>query len=102
MAFLYITEYAAPAYIGGLLPVGAEPHITTQVIAIGASSAQSAAFANNTSFVRLHSDAVCSVLFGTNPTSIAATSPRMAANQTEYFSVPVGAGYKVANIATTP
>lgn len=81
MAVVYISEYADLRYLSGY-----EPAIATQTVAIGGASAQSAAFNENTNFVRVHTDAICSVLFGTNPTATA-TSPRMAAGQTEYFAV---------------
>jgi hypothetical protein len=55
---------------------------------------QSAAFNAKTCFVRLHTDAVCSLKFGTNPTA-SATTARIAAGQTEYHGVPVDRAYKV-------
>jgi len=110
MATLYITEYADMAQVPGVGNVSgfgwrqqipAEPAIATQTVAISASSAQSAAFNSNTTFVRLHCDAICSVLFGANPTATA-SSPRMAANQTEYHGVGgYSSGLKVAVITNT-
>jgi hypothetical protein len=61
---------------------------------------QFAAFNAKTRFVRLHTDAVCSIKFGTNPTA-SATTARMAANSTEYSSVPPNQAYKVAAITNT-
>lgn len=102
MATLYVTEYAnlgvSPG--GGSAPVVAEPPIAEQTVAIGGSSAASSAFANNTNFIRLHTDAICSVIFGTAPTATAAKR-RMAANQTEYVQVPVNKLYKVAVITNS-
>lgn len=102
MAVLYISEYAslAPAQWGGTDPSGLEPS-TDQIVAIGGTTAQSTAFAASTRFVRLHTDAICNVKFGTNPTAVANTSKRLAANQTEIFAVPQGQAYKVAVIAGT-
>lgn len=97
MAVLYITEYAGVGYAGGVIPVGAEPGLD-QTVAISGSSAQSAALGNNTTLVRIHTDAICSVKFGTSPTALS-TSRRMAANQTEYFSVTPG--IKIAVISNT-
>lgn len=102
MATLYVTEYAdlgvSPG--SGAAPVVAEPPTAEQTVSIGGSSTQSSAFANNTNFIRLHTDAICSVLFGTNPTATAAKR-RLAANQTEYVKVPQGAAYKVAVITNS-
>ena len=102
MAVLYITEYAemqiGPAGRAGQMPM--EPPLAEQTVAIGGTSTASAAFNAKTRFVRLHTDAICSVLFGTAPTA-AATNGRMAANQTEFRAVPLGASYKVAVITNT-
>lgn len=96
MATLYITEYATAGWTTAAgLQIGQEPAVTTQAIAIPGTSA---AFQVNTRFVRLHTDAICSVLFGPNPTATTA-SPRLNANQTEYFGI-VG-GQKVSVAANT-
>jgi hypothetical protein len=50
--------------------------------------------------VRIHTDAICSISFGTAPTATA-TNRRLAANQTEYFGVPLGGSYKVAVISNS-
>ena len=100
MATLYITEYADSGFISGPVAVAKEPRITSQTVEIAAGSAQSAAFNSATRLVRLHTDAICSVDFGTDPTAVE-TESRMAANQTEYFAVPHGQSYKVAVIANT-
>jgi hypothetical protein len=86
MAVLYITEYADTTKAPGTVQVGAEPAITNQTVAIGGTSTQSAAFNSATRMVRIHTDAICSIRFGTNPTATATTG-RLAANQTEYFGV---------------
>lgn len=102
MATLYISEYAelpvGPAGRVGQMP--SEPPLVDQTVAIAAGSAQSAAFNAKTRFVRLHTDAICSVLFGSSPTA-AATNGRMAANQTEYRDVSRLPGGKVAVITNT-
>lgn len=100
MAVLYVTEFADVGHLSGVIPVGLEPANTTQAIAIGGTTTASAAFANNTNMVRIHTDAICSISFGTAPIATA-TTRRMAANQTEYFAVPLGAAYKVAVISNT-
>lgn len=101
MAVLYITEYAemqiGPAGRVGQMPV--EPPIAEQTLAIG-TVVSSAAFNAKTRLVRLHCDAICSVLFGTAPTA-SVTTGRMAANQTEYRGVPLGQSFKVSVITNT-
>ncbi len=106
MAFLYITEFAELAIgpAGRVGSMGVMPPVAEQTIASNAASAQSAAFNAKTRFVRLHADTqITAVAFGTNPTAVAGAggSARMAANQTEYFAVPLGAGFKVAAINAT-
>jgi hypothetical protein len=105
MAVLYITEYAQlmpAAAPGGVGQVPMEPPIAEQTVSIAAGSAQSAAFNAKTRLVRLHTDAICSIEFGTNPTA-SATTARMAAGQTEYHGVPnnTGTPLKVAVITNT-
>jgi hypothetical protein len=58
----------------------------------------SAPFDPRTKFIRVHTDAICSIAIGVNPTAVA-TEMRMAANQTEYFGV--GANSKIAVITNT-
>lgn len=101
MAVLYITEYAQPAvFSGNPAQIAMEPANADQTVAIAGSSAASSAFANTTNLVRLETDAICSVKFGTAPTATA-TTRRMQAGDIEYFGVPVGASYKVAVITNT-
>lgn len=101
MAVLYVTEYQ---YMGQVPNSAAqmpqEPPLAEQTIAIGGTSTQSSNFNAKTRFVRLHTDAICSIEFGTNPTA-SATTGRMAANQTEYRAVPEGGSFKVAVITNT-
>lgn len=77
-----------------------EPELNTQTVAIGASSTQSSALKNNTQMVRVHTDSICSVLFGNNPTATT-SNRRMVAGQTEYFRIPVDSSLKVAVITNT-
>lgn len=90
MAVVYITEYAAQAADAAnrLAPMPKEPAVTTQTVAIGVE-AKSSAFNTLTRMIRVHTDAVCSVLVGTSPTATT-SSPRMAADTTEYFGVEPG------------
>ena len=99
MAKLYITEFtkaASSGDIGGLVPIAQFPSITTQVITHTGSSVQSAGFDSNTRFIRLHTDGVCHIVAGDNPTATT-SNMRMSADQTEYFGVRPG--QKLAVIA---
>lgn len=102
MAVLYITEYADAAHAASTEAITAiqEPAAAEQTVVIGAGSLQSAAFQNNTRFVRLNADVACSVTFGTNPTATAAKA-RLGANADRLVGVPMGAGFKVATITNT-
>ena len=77
-----------------------EPEVASQIVAIGGSSAASNAFNESTRFVRIHTDSICSIVFGIGPTATT-TNRRLAANATEYFGVPIGQSFKVAVIANT-
>jgi len=93
MAVLFVTEYAD---IRG--NAAFEPRTTDQTVAIGAGSLQSNAFNVNTRFIRVHTDAICSIDVGVNPTATAVKS-RLAAGQTEYFYVYPA--HKIAVITNT-
>lgn len=88
MAVVYITEYSRSGVgpNGKEIPVPMEPPIAEQTVAITAGSVQSAAFNIATVLVRIHTDAICSKLIGSNPTAVA-TSGRMAAGTTEYVAL---------------
>ena len=100
MATLYVTEYSQMGQVGGGQQMTQEAPVAEQTVAIGGGSALSANFNASTRFVRLHTDAICSVAFGTAPVASAANR-RMAANQTEYHAVPEGGSFKVAVITNS-
>lgn len=96
-ATLYIDEYAQNPYV--TYQAVLTPPVASQTVAIGGSSAQSAAFNSLTRIIRIHTDAICSVLIGgTNPTATTSNA-RMTAGQTEYFVVQPG--QKLAVISNT-
>lgn len=99
MATLYIAEfsklYTNPNGVGQM---GECPPLAEQTVSIGGSSTASAAFNAATSVIRIHTDAICSLAFGSAPTASSVTM-RLAANQTEYFGV--AAGTKVAVITNS-
>jgi hypothetical protein len=72
---------------------------TTQSIAIGASSVQSAATALDTDLVRIVCTSDCNVAIGANPTASATTSAFLPAGIVEY--VEITGGQKVAVIQKT-
>ena len=96
MATLYVEEFwgagrpqSADGYLGAPIGTQSQPSYS-QIVAITGSTTQSAAFRDTTILVRVHTDAICSVkVGGTNPVADT-TNARMAANQTEYFSVKGG------------
>jgi hypothetical protein len=103
MATLYVSEFVSQGTDpnGKMQSSAQQPPLQEQTVAIGVSSAQTTnAFTANTTLVRLHADAICSVAVGANPTA-SATKMRMAANQTEYFTVPNNSGFKAAVITNT-
>jgi hypothetical protein len=103
MATLYITEFLSSTPSGVGVPVGQYPAIARQTVAIGGASVQSAQFNTKTTFVRVHTDSVCSVLVDlvtNNPTATTADE-RLAANQTEYFGIPYNSGMQLAVISNS-
>lgn len=95
MATAYITEYGGTG--AERAQIAAAPAVASQTVAIG-SEAKSAAFNNNTRLIRVHVDAICSVLIGPSPTATT-SSARMAADSTEYFGV--NPGDKISVISNT-
>jgi hypothetical protein len=101
MGTLYVTEYQSMGQVpnsGPQMPL--EPPVAEQTVSIGVSSTSSSAFNSKTRFVRLHPDSICSVELGVSPTATTSTA-RMAANTTEYRSVPEGGSFKVAVISNS-
>jgi len=87
MATLSIREYEHLAALsGGTLQVGQEPAVASQSVSITAGSVPSAAFNVRTKHIRVHTDAQCSIEFGTTPTATTTTCV-LSAQQTEYFGV---------------
>lgn len=99
MAVLYVTELADLGQAGGnSAPIAQLPVVAEQAITF-TTHTESSAFNPATRYVRLHTDTVCFVKFGTAPTAITATNLRLAANQTEYFAVPANQSYKVSVVS---
>lgn len=101
MSTLYVSEYAGLATGPGRMnqiPLVLEPAKVEQTVAIGGASQPSAAFGADTIVIRVHTDAICSIVIGKAPVATL-VSKRMAADQTEYFGV--SPGDKIAVIANT-
>jgi hypothetical protein len=107
MALLYVTEFAELAIgpAGRVGQVTQQPAVAEQaLIATNGAVVVSNFFNTSTRMVRLHTDVICAIEFGTAPVAVTAGATgtaRMAANQTEYFGVPVGGLYKVAVTGST-
>lgn len=100
MATLYVTEFDGISVpLGGVAQVCNQPPIAEQTVSFSSSTASSA-FNAATRIVRIHTDSICSIAFGTSPTATT-SKMRMVAGQTEYFAVPVNQSYKVAAITNT-
>jgi hypothetical protein len=87
MSTLYISEHTAGTIASS--QVSAQPPIAEQTVSIGGGSQTSAPFNEQTKIIRVHCDAICSIAIGKTPTA-SANNARLAANQTEYFSVKPG------------
>lgn len=100
-ARVFITEFVTVGGTGNYPIAGAMyPEVANQFMTASGSSQQSAAFGANTRFIRVNCDTAISIEIGANPTATTTTA-RMAANQTEYFSVPFGKSFKIAVIDNT-
>jgi hypothetical protein len=99
MGVIYIAELNAIGG-GGNHPIsGAQwPPVVEQTVTIGGASSTSNVFNKNTTLLRINVDSVCSIVIGLNPTATVVNA-RMAANQTEYFSVPPNSKWQLAVIA---
>lgn len=93
MSTLYVTEYSGAAR-GGQIPVAHGRRLRRNNVAIGASSAASAAFGPGCTLIRITSDADCSFLVsnddGVIPTATNADQPMWSKSGVEYFTVKEG------------
>lgn len=89
MTKAYVTEYG-DATGGGAVQIAQGPALRTQVVDYSAGEAKTALpFLDNTKFVRVNVDSICSVSEGTAPTATT-SSKRMSAESTEYWGVRPG------------
>jgi hypothetical protein len=91
MATIYVSEHSAMGIAANGVPqVASHPSLQSQSMAITAGSTTlPSAFTAATRFIRVHTDAICSISIGTSPTAVA-TKNRMSAESTEYFGVQPG------------
>lgn len=86
MASLYLTEFSGAG--AERTQVAKTPRVNMQKLTIG-SEVKSTAFKPETSLIRVHVDAICSIAIGDSPTASTSDS-RMSADTTEYFAVRPG------------
>lgn len=100
MATLYITEYAdIVSTVRGGTAIPVDPPLAEYTVAIGGTSAPSPAFNTATKFVRIHTDAICSITVNAVAPVATTSNGRWAANQTEFRGVT--GGNKLAVITNT-
>jgi hypothetical protein len=96
---LFLTEYRDAARDTGsnFIAAGLEPAVNDTSVTASGTTAQSAAFNAQTSFVMVHAQEAVCLAWGTNPTATTAKQ-RMAAGETRFYGIPAGQGFKVAYI----
>jgi hypothetical protein len=101
MAVAYIAEFedVGSSFLGQGVAAPMCPPLREQTVAIGAV-ASSAAFQPKTKLIRVEVDAICSIAVGLEAVATTSTM-RMAANTSEYFSVPPGRGFRISVISNT-
>lgn len=102
MAILYITQYdkLASQEYGPSVQVGLEPSLGDSTVAIGSSSEQSGQLNPKTRFVMVHTDAICHVAFGGNPTATTGNR-RLPADATIFYGVDPTKDLQLAVITGT-
>lgn len=100
MAQVSIEEFVNVAEtVRGAAPIPLDPPIATQVVAITGASLQSAPFNALTRFIRINTDAVCSIRNNEANPAATTASGRWSANTTEFRGV--SGGNKLAVISNT-
>jgi hypothetical protein len=100
MSTLYVTEFIDLKLDSNNKPilVGREPPVVEQTVSFTATHGESAAFHPETTFIRVHTDGICSVAVGSSPVAVT-TNRRMVAGQTEFLGV-LG-GQKISAVTNT-
>jgi hypothetical protein len=91
MAKAFITEFGARRKDsnGRTLPYPNHPPLASQAVSISDTSAQSAAFAEHTRFIRISADVECAYKVGENPTATV-DDAALAPDEIEYIGVKGG------------
>lgn len=103
MATLWIKEHTKKPQLAGGPDIWSEPAAVEQAVTISGTSAQSAAFAAQTTFITITSNSAFCYLVAANPTATT-SSFRVAADQILVLAVSPPSGtapYKIAGITTT-
>jgi len=91
MALLFIRSYSGMGQdlMGQVIQTGMEPALEDKTLLIsGAAATTTAALNAAAKFVRVNTDSICSIKFGTTSTVAATTTnARMAANSSEFFAL---------------
>ena len=99
MAKIFISEHVEPELVSDQQFAAVnQPPLAEQTLTTSGSSGQTSAFNARTRIIRVHTDGICSISIGANPTATTSTG-RMAAGQTEYFRVE--GAHKLAGITNT-
>lgn len=104
MSKLYISEFTTiPIVPTHAAQVPIDPPLAEQVLDFTLGVQTSAPFQQHTRLIRLHADAVCSLIINRADANPVATilNGRWAANQTEYRGVREGENFVVSVIANT-
>ena len=88
---IYITEYSkvASGEYGATIQAGEEPPLAEDKKAIGSSSVQSNVFNKHTRVIMVHTDSICHVAIGENP-SASVGNRRLPADTTVFYGIPPG------------
>lgn len=97
---VYIQEFSEVRRngAGGVNPIVEMPPLAEQTRTVSGTSAQSSAFNAKTTVIRVHTDAICSIAIGSDPTATT-SNMRLPADHTEYFAVTPA--HKLAAITNT-
>lgn len=99
MATLYLTQYdqLAKEEYGPPVPTGQEPSLGDSVLAISGANEVSPTLHPRTRFVMVHTDVVCHIAFGTDPTATT-SNRRLPADSTIFYGVGPETKLKIAVI----
>ena len=100
MATMLITEFSEVVRdgAGNILPLAKNPPVAEQSpVTVNATSAQSAAFNQNTHLVSIVCDGIAHLAFGVDPTASTSSTQKIEARTPQFFGVTPG--HKVAAVS---